>query len=166
TGALKLIGGGAVALVVAATAAAVDDWRILGDALLIALAANLANLLDRAPGRVIKASVIAWLPLAAVAGSGPVGLAVAPLMGAALGLLGDDLHERFMLGDTGANALGAALGTAAVLELEGVAWAAVLGVLVVANLASEVVSFSSLIERVAPLRGLDLLGRRPTSGTG
>jgi UDP-GlcNAc:undecaprenyl-phosphate/decaprenyl-phosphate GlcNAc-1-phosphate transferase len=166
TGSLKLVGGGTVALVVAATAAAEDDWRLVGDACLIALAANLANLLDRAPGRVLKASLVAYVPLALVAGSGPVGLAVAPLMGAALGLLGDDLHERLMLGDTGANVLGAALGTAVAVEVDGVAWAAVLGGLVAANVASELVSFSAVIERVPPLRRLDLLGRLPTSGSG
>jgi UDP-N-acetylmuramyl pentapeptide phosphotransferase/UDP-N-acetylglucosamine-1-phosphate transferase len=166
TGSLKLLGGGTVALVLAATAAPVDDWRLVGDACIVALAANLANLLDRAPGRVLKVSLAAYLPLALVAGSSAVGLAVAPLVGAAVGLLGDDLHERLMLGDTGSNVLGAALGTAVAVEVEGVAWALVLGGLVVANLASEVVSFSTVIERVPPLRRLDLLGRRPTSGSG
>ena len=47
--------------------------RILVDAVLIALAANLGNLLDRAPGRTLKAAAIAYVPLAIVLGDGAVG---------------------------------------------------------------------------------------------
>ncbi len=83
--------------------------------MLIALAANLGNLLDRAPGRTIKFGLVAYVPIAIVIGTAPIGIAVAPVMGAALGLLGDDLHERLMLGDTGANVIGAVLGLAVVL---------------------------------------------------
>jgi UDP-N-acetylmuramyl pentapeptide phosphotransferase/UDP-N-acetylglucosamine-1-phosphate transferase len=137
-------------------------WRLLPDALLVALAANLVNLLDRAPGRAIKASLAAAVPLALVAGSGPVGLALAPVLGGAAGLVGDDLRERLMLGDTGANVLGAALGLAAVLELSTGPRYVVLAVLVALNVAAEVVSLSSVIDRTPPLRILDRLGRRPT----
>ena len=161
TGMLKLGGGGALALVLVATARPEGGWRLLADALVVALAANLVNLLDRAPGRAIKASLAAAAPLALVAGSGPVGLALAPVLGGAAGLLGDDLRERLMLGDTGANVLGAALGLAAVLELSsGPRWV-VLAALVAVNVAAEVVSLSSVIDRTPPLRALDRLGRRP-----
>ncbi len=161
TGMLKLAGGGALALVLVATARPEGGWRLLADALVVALAANLVNLLDRAPGRAVKASLAAAVPLALVAGSGPVGLALAPVLGGAAGLLGDDLRERLMLGDTGANVLGAALGLAAVLELgSGPRWA-VLAVLVAVNVAAEVVSLSAVIDRTPPLRALDRLGRRP-----
>ena len=83
--------------------------------LLIALAANFGNLLDRAPGRTIKVGLVAYVPLAIVLGDAPIGVAIAPVMGAALGLLGDDLRERLMLGDTGANVIGAVLGLGVVL---------------------------------------------------
>jgi UDP-N-acetylmuramyl pentapeptide phosphotransferase/UDP-N-acetylglucosamine-1-phosphate transferase len=145
-----------------ATARPTAGWRLLPDALLVALAANLVNLLDRAPGRAIKASLAAAVPLALVAGSGPVGLALAPVLGGAAGLVGDDLRERLMLGDTGANVLGAALGLAAVLELSTGPRYVVLAVLVALNVAAEVVSLSSVIDRTPPLRILDRLGRRPT----
>ena len=112
---LKLVGGAAVAVVLVATPGFKSGRTLIVDAMLIALAANLGNLLDRAPGRTIKFGLVAYVPIAIVVGSAPIGIAIAPVMGAALGLLGDDLHERLMLGDTGANVIGAVLGLAVVL---------------------------------------------------
>ncbi|MFM7060201.1 MAG: hypothetical protein ACKOZL_03310 [Actinomycetes bacterium] len=160
TGMLKLAGGAAIAFVLAAQPGFVTGKRLLADAVLIALAANLGNLLDRAPGRVLKCALLAYVPLAYIAGTGPVGVAVAPVMGAAAGVLPEDLRERSMLGDTGANLLGGVLGLMVVFTLGRGARTGVLIALVVANLASEFVSFSRVIERVAPLRWLDGLGRR------
>ncbi len=100
---------------VAAEPGFITGKRVIADALLIALAANLGNLLDRAPGRTIKVALVAYVPVALLLGTGAVGIAVAPVMGAALGVLPEDLRERLMLGDTGANVLGAVLGVAIVL---------------------------------------------------
>ena len=61
--------------------------RCIVDAVLIALAANLGNLLDRAPGRTIKFGLVAYVPIAIAIGTAPIGIAIAPVMGAALGLL-------------------------------------------------------------------------------
>ena len=161
TGFLKLFGGAGVAMVLVATPGFATGRRLLVDAVLIALAANLANLLDRAPGRTIKAAMIAYVPLAILLGTGPVGVAIAPVMGAAFSLLGDDLRERLMLGDTGANVIGATLGLGVVLGRgEASRWTA-LGVLVATNLAAEVWSFTTIIDRVPPLRWIDRLGQRP-----
>ena len=66
-----------------------------------------------------------------------------------------------MLGDTGANMLGAAVGFGLVVSLDAVGEWLVLLVVVALNLASEFVSFSAVIDRVAPLRALDRLGTRP-----
>jgi UDP-N-acetylmuramyl pentapeptide phosphotransferase/UDP-N-acetylglucosamine-1-phosphate transferase len=165
SGMLKLLGGAAVALVLAAAPGFVTWQRLFADAVLIALAANLANLLDRAPGRVIKYSLVAYAPLALVAGTGPVGVAVAPLMGAVLGVLPDDLRERVMLGDTGANVLGGVLGLVVVLECSRTSRNVIFVVLIALNLLSEFVSFSRVIERVPPLRWFDRLGRVPPAGT-
>lgn len=162
TGGLKLFGGGAVAAVVVAPMAAGSLRHLLVGALLVALSANLGNLFDRAPGRCIKVGLVVYAPLAIVAGSGAAGVAAAPLAGAAFGLLGDDLHERVMLGDAGANALGAGLGLAAVFTLGLGAQMLCLAGVAALNLASEWVSFSSVIERMSLLRFFDHWGRATT----
>ena len=88
-----------------------------------------------------------------------VGPGVAVTAGAAAALLVPDLRERLMLGDTGANPLGAVLGLG-VVEVTGTAGQVVaLVVLLAVNAASEVVSFSKVIAAVAPLRWLDGVGR-------
>jgi len=72
-----------------------------------------------------------------------------------------DLGEEGMLGDAGANPMGAVVGLLIVsgLPLVGLlAWTAVVFVL---NLASERVSFSAVIEGNSALRWLDGLGRLP-----
>jgi UDP-N-acetylmuramyl pentapeptide phosphotransferase/UDP-N-acetylglucosamine-1-phosphate transferase len=162
TGAMKLFGGGVVAIVLTAAPGGVSGRRLLADAALVALAANLGNLLDRAPGRTIKVGLVAYVPLALAAGTSPVGLAMAPVVGAAAGLLWADLRERLMLGDTGANLLGAVMGLAVVLETSRPVRTVVLVVLVVLNLASERVSFSAVIDATPGLRHLDRWGRLPS----
>lgn len=161
TGFIKLGGGASVALVVAGAALGGSAGRILVDAALIALAANMGNLFDRAPGRTIKVALLAWVPVAVLAGTSATGLALAVVIGAAVGLLPSDLAERSMLGDTGANALGAALGVALVLTVAPATRTIVAVILVALTLASEVVSFSAVIAKVPPLRFADRLGRRP-----
>lgn len=164
TGAMKLFGGGVVAIVLAAAPGEVSGRRLLADAALVALAANLGNLLDRAPGRTLKVGVLLYIPIALAAGTSPVGLALAPVLGAGVGLLPADLGERLMLGDTGANLLGAVLGLAVVLETSRPVRTGVLVVLVVLNLLSERVSFSRVIDATPGLRHLDRLGRRAPAG--
>jgi hypothetical protein len=126
---------------------------------LIAGTANLVNLLDLRPGRALKA-VLGLGVLTAVPG-GPSGRLGAVAAGAAASCLPADLGERAMLGDTGANASGALLGTAWVRGLRRpgrlIALVAVTGL----TLASERVSFTTVIERTPALRALDQLGRRP-----
>lgn len=160
TGFVKLLGGAAVAVVLVASPGFATGRRLVVDALLIALAANLGNLLDLAPGRAIKGALVVYMPLAVTLGTDPVGVAVAPVMGAALGLLPDDLRERLMLGDTGAMVIGAVLGLGVVLGTTSTTRAVVLVALIVLNIAAELVSFSRVIDRVAPLRAFDRLGQR------
>ena len=90
-----------------------------------------------------------------------MGIAIAPVIGAFCGLLGDDLREHLMLGDTGANVLGAVLGLAVVLDVGRGPRNFVLIGLVVLTLAAEAISFSAVIDRVPILRRLDAIGRHP-----
>jgi UDP-N-acetylmuramyl pentapeptide phosphotransferase/UDP-N-acetylglucosamine-1-phosphate transferase len=166
SGGVKMLGGAVLAVVVVAPVADDSAARLLLDGALVALAANLANLFDRAPGRVTKVSLLAFAALVVTAGAAPELAGAAITLGAATALLVPDLRERLMLGDTGANPIGGALGLAAVLTYSEGTRVAILAVLVVLNLASEVVSFSATIERVAPLRAFDLLGRRRPADEG
>lgn len=163
TGGLKLIGGGFLAIAVGVAIEGDRPGRVLLDASLIALAANLGNLFDRAPGRTIKVAVLGLAALWIAAPTGPLP-AVAVAVGAGIGLVTFDLHEELMLGDAGANALGAALGTGVVLAFDVEARIGVAAVLLALNLISELVSFSAVIERIGPLRALDVLGRRRSPG--
>ena len=88
-------------------------------------------------------------------------LILAAPLGAAIALLPEDLGERAMLGDAGANAIGALLGVAAAASLSRPARLALLAAITGLTAASEVVSFTRVIERTPALRWLDMLGRRP-----
>src|SRR5262249_20922898 len=81
--------------------------------------------------------------------------------GAAVALLPEDLGERAMLGDSGANALGALLGVAAAASLSRPARLTLLAAITGLTAASEVISFTAVIERTPALRWLDMLGPRP-----
>jgi hypothetical protein len=130
------------------------------DAGLVAGGANLLNLFDLRPGRAIKVALGTGALLAAAPGPGRT--AVAAPLAAAAALLPEDLGERAMLGDGGANALGAMLGTAA-CALPRPARVLTLAAIVGLTAASEVVSFTKVIERTSPLRWADMLGRRPVA---
>lgn len=160
TGALKLFGGAAVCFVAVSLAIEAAPGRLVADAALVALAANLGNLLDRAPGRVGKVALVAFVALAAATALDPALAGVAVVVGAGAALLVPDLHEEVMLGDAGANVLGAVLGVGVVVAAGPGVRTIVLVVLVALNLLSERVSFSRVIERVGPLRAADGLGRR------
>lgn len=165
SGLVKIAGVGAAALAASALLAADRQGRgRLGAAVDVALGAgviagtaNLFNLLDLRPGRAIKAGAIVAAPLAA----GPAGGLVAGPLGAAAGILPDDLDEQVMLGDAGANAFGALLGVALAARTGPAGRAALLAGLAGLTAASERVSFTQVIARTPVLREIDALGRRP-----
>jgi UDP-GlcNAc:undecaprenyl-phosphate GlcNAc-1-phosphate transferase len=161
TGAIKLFGGAAVAVVVVATREPDSLGRLLADGALVGLAANLGNLFDRAPGRTTKVALLALVLLVVGSGAEPVLAGVALVVGASAGLLPADLGERLMLGDAGANVVGAALGLGVVLACAPATRTVVLVIVAVLNLASERVSFSKVIAATPPLHAADRWGRLP-----
>jgi UDP-GlcNAc:undecaprenyl-phosphate GlcNAc-1-phosphate transferase len=175
TGAVKIGGIGATGVAAAALngGPAVD---VVLNAALIAGSANLLNLFDLRPGRALKVALVAGIPLGIGSlvrppGNRPAGYrrsavsagaaGAAAVIGAGAALLPADLGEQAMLGDAGANALGGVLGTAAAAGLSRRGRIAVLAGITGLTAASEVVSFTKVIQRTPLLHWLDMLGRRP-----
>src|SRR5262249_682547 len=125
TGVLKLLGIPAYALA---------RTRSFSGALLVGLAANAINQLHTRPGRALKADIGG-----AVVVDAPLGVAVL--------LLPYDLREMTMLGDAGANALGALLGLKSVDRLTGRGRWFAIGALAGVTLIGERMSIGALIER-------------------
>jgi UDP-GlcNAc:undecaprenyl-phosphate/decaprenyl-phosphate GlcNAc-1-phosphate transferase len=158
TGALKAVGSLGLALF-AMSYLSLSNWRWLLAAGVLVLATNAFNLLDLRPGRSAKAFVLLGAGL--TIGSmdlrplWAVGLFAAPLLVAGV----YDLRERAMLGDTGANLLGALAGLWLVLTLSGTGQLIALILLAAVTLLGELRSISALIERTPVLRELDSWGR-------
>ncbi|KMS69465.1 hypothetical protein ACH49_26250 [Streptomyces leeuwenhoekii] len=137
SGAVKLFGISAAGL----AAGAVLKERALDKALagvVIAGTAHLVNLVDVRPGRAAAAVLALGAP--GLLGRGPGAACAAAAMGAAAAVLPDDLRQREMLGDTGAHALGAALGAAIALSRGRAGLAAHAAALVAAAACGERVS--------------------------
>lgn len=178
TGVIKIAGIGASALAASAlvgskaTSVSGKAADLALNTVLIAGTANLANLLDLRPGRALKATVLVATPLsyfsaaaakpeASASGASAQRLLASGLNAAAITALVEDLQETTMLGDTGANAAGALLGTSlAANDSWKLRLGATLGV-VGLILASEKVSFSKVIAANPALNWLDQLWRRP-----
>ena len=158
-GGIKLLGGALAGLLVASLATPGDRpaWAVLLGGLVVDSTANTANLLDLRPGRCAKVFLPLWVAGCLVDPGG--GAWSAGLAGAALAALPFDLREEGMLGDAGANALGAVVGTLLLAGPMWLLWAAA-AVLLALQLASERVSFTRVIEGNRLLRAADRLGRR------
>jgi len=147
SGLVKLLVIGVAALVASVVLFGVS-WRAVVSAVLVAGLANLVNLFDLRPGRALKVSLLLALSV----------LAWWVVLVCVLALPWD-LRERAMLGDGGANALGAACGLC-LARAASLPVASVLAVVVVGlTLVSERVSFTRVIDATPPLRWADRLGR-------
>jgi UDP-GlcNAc:undecaprenyl-phosphate GlcNAc-1-phosphate transferase len=164
TGALKAFGGLGLALLTAhltglGLGVSLSNGHWLLAAGVLVLSTNAFNLLDLRPGRATKAFVLLGAGLAI--GSADVqplwalGLFAAPALVAGA----YDLRERAMLGDTGANLLGALAGLWLVLTLSTTGQLIALVLLAGITVYGELRSISALIERTPGLRQLDSWGR-------
>lgn len=149
TGVLKAV---AIPAIGAAATGSLAGGAVVG------LSANAVNLLDTKPGRALKAFLLAWLLLRAGGRTRHAG----PYAAAAVFLAPYDLREMSMLGDAGANALGAVLGLEAVGRLHGRSRLGALVALGGLTLLGELTSLGKGIERTPVLRELDRAGRQPS----
>jgi UDP-GlcNAc:undecaprenyl-phosphate GlcNAc-1-phosphate transferase len=166
TGALKAIGSLALALYVLQGAPGGAGDYLLAVALLV-LTTNLFNLLDLRPGRSAKAFLLLGALLSLVAWHGDyldesglvplwmVGPLAAPILVAGF----YDLRERTMLGDVGANLIGAVAGLWLVLAFDTTGQAIALAIVLAITVYAEFRSLNALIERVPLLRQIDSIGR-------
>ncbi|HEY7018185.1 MAG TPA: hypothetical protein VH297_06915, partial [Gaiellaceae bacterium] len=129
---------------------ALATTRSLRKAALVSLAANALNQLDTRPGRARKAFLAG---AALVRGESSSYLPIAVL------LAPYDLREMSMLGDAGANALGAVLGYGSVGKLTARGQILCIAGLAALTAAGETRSLGALIERTPALRSLDAMGR-------
>jgi UDP-N-acetylmuramyl pentapeptide phosphotransferase/UDP-N-acetylglucosamine-1-phosphate transferase len=158
TGTVKALGSLGLALLTTNyLGLSVGRW-LLAAAVLV-LATNALNLLDLRPGRALKVFVLLGAGLTIGARElrplWTLGLFVGPALVAGV----YDLRERAMLGDTGANLLGALAGLWMVLTLSQTGQLIALALLVIVTVYGELRSISELVSRVPLLRGLDSWGR-------
>ncbi|MGN7468841.1 UDP-N-acetylmuramyl pentapeptide phosphotransferase [Brevibacillus sp. SAFN-007a] len=163
----KLLGGGLTAVSVSLFVS-VGFWPWLLACGLLAISPNILNLFDLRPGRAIKvfwllmmlAVVVSVFATKADAGEPlAVWLFLLPVLVASMLFFPHDAGGRIMLGDTGANTLGFAIGYTYV-TVAPLFWQAVfLTGFVAIQVAAEFVSFSRLIDKQAWLSRLDQWGR-------
>lgn len=157
TGALKAAGGLAAAALMAAL---LGPWPLIPvNTLIISLSANAINLLDLRPGRAGKGFLILAVIFLCAGWSQPKILFLISFLGCVLAYLKVDLKARAMMGDTGANPLGALLGVGAIWALAEPYRIAYLILLIFFHFLTEKYSLSRLIARNRILDYLDRLGR-------
>ncbi len=163
TGAVKAIGGGLLSLVAGYLVTALVTapgplWAALIAALLIALSANTLNLLDLRPGRCLFGFGVGTLVIVGVLAaqhSLESGLLLWAAAAFALILYPLDSAGVAMLGDTGANALGAVLGLAGTIYFPPLVQAVLVVLLLGFQVWCERHSLSRFIESRPLLRALD-----------
>jgi UDP-GlcNAc:undecaprenyl-phosphate GlcNAc-1-phosphate transferase len=158
TGALKALIGGCLSLFVGIYSTGILlHGFVVG--IIIALSANMINLLDLAPGRALKGFFLTLLLVVLLSSSVSLSI-ILPLLVVAIVYFPADIREEAMMGDTGSNVLGSLLGFWIAIRSSifvGISFAILLFVM---NVLGERISFSKIIEKSRLLGLLDGLGRR------
>jgi len=164
TGALKAVGSLALALYVLQSTTYVGVPEYLLAVALVVLTTNLFNLLDLRPGRSAKTFVLlgAIVSLFAWHGRYEAGILlwiVGPLAAPILVVGFYDLRERTMLGDVGANVIGAVAGLWLISAFDTTGQLIALAIVLAITIYGEFRSLNTLIERTPLLRQIDSIGR-------
>jgi len=158
TGALKVLATAAAAVVVVARFDRGGVWARIGAVVLVAATTNVWNGLDVRPGRALKAFVLVAAPLAFARSALWI---TRSLWAGGLLALPWDLREKAMLGDSGSNLLGFALGVQLAATLPTWAMWPAAGLAVALNALAETITFTRAIDLVRPIRWFDRLGAPP-----
>lgn len=136
---------------------------LIPQTLVVALATNSINLFDLRPGRAVKffffSSVLFFLLLELRGITSAYFKFLYPVIGGLLAYLPVDIKAHGMLGDTGANFLGALLGAVIILTKDQILLCCAFCFFLFLQLGAERFSFSQVIESNRVLRFLDELGR-------
>jgi len=158
TGALKAGGSMGLALYAMSVLSLSTAHWLLASIVLV-LSTNVFNLLDLRPGRAIKAFSLLGLGLTLgtlnVRPLWAIGLFAGPALVAGV----YDVRERAMLGDTGANLIGALAGLWLVFALSPTGQIVAVLLLAAITVYGELRSITSLVEKTPGLRELDSWGR-------
>lgn len=158
TGGLKALGGGLIAFFLALFLS--SSWYdVVLNTLIIALFANMLNLLDLRPGRAVKGYFIFLLLILLLAKGRVDWLLIMPVIGAVLVYFPYDLKAKVMMGDAGSNVLGLILGYLCVSYLSLGIRIGVLVFLILMHLYTEKYSLTKTIENNSFLRAIDNWGR-------
>jgi UDP-N-acetylmuramyl pentapeptide phosphotransferase/UDP-N-acetylglucosamine-1-phosphate transferase len=161
SGFVKAVGGVSLGLLIGFRLSGANLAQSAGYGLIIALAANGMNLFDLRPGRACAVFLFCsslLLSIALCLPSPPTGellLVFVVLPAAPAWIL--DSRARVMLGDTGSNVLGAALGLAIVESRSIVLQISMLALLVLLHIVAERRSITQIIAANRFLNGLDKL---------
>ncbi|MCL6588980.1 MAG: glycosyl transferase [Firmicutes bacterium] len=135
-------------------------WSVIINFLLVTLAANTINIFDLRPGRAgkIYLFIFAVIVLCGVYYEDYLGLFL-PILAIMLYYLPFDLKAKVMMGDSGANLLGASLGMMMAWMFDDIRKIIALVILALIQIAAEKVSFTEIIENSSWLKKLDEAGR-------